>query len=149
MRQDPCQGKPAATLADRLHSVAVHLLRRIRRVDRASRLSGPALSALSVIVHGGPMPLGALARAEQVRAPTMTRLVQGLQRLGLVAVHTDRDDRRRRQVTATAAGRRLLQVGRARRVVAVAEVLEGLTLEQRRQLVRALDILERRLPSTD
>ena len=48
-------------LADRLHSAAIHLLRRLRREDDASGLPAPQLSALSVIVFGGPITLGALA----------------------------------------------------------------------------------------
>jgi hypothetical protein len=65
----------AEAIADRLHSAAIHLLRRLRREDATSGLSAPRLSALSVIVFGGPLTLGELANAEQVRPPTMTRLV--------------------------------------------------------------------------
>jgi len=62
-------------LADRLHSAAIHVLRRVAREDTASGLGGPALSALSVVVFGGPLSLGKLAEAEQVTPPTMTRTV--------------------------------------------------------------------------
>jgi len=58
------QRKPPDTaleLADRLHSAAIHLLRRLRRQDDASGLPAPQLSALSVIVFGGPITLGDLA----------------------------------------------------------------------------------------
>ena len=42
-------------IADRLHSAAIHLLRRVRQQDTATG-EGPArLSALSVLVFGGPM----------------------------------------------------------------------------------------------
>src|SRR4051812_49977548 len=85
---------PAAALADRLHSAAIHLLRHLRKEDDASGLSAPRLSALSVVVFGGPLSLGALARAEQVRPPTMTRIVTGLQRDGLVTRKGDLRDRR-------------------------------------------------------
>ena len=68
----------AATLADQLHSAAIHLLRTLRKEDDSSGLSAPRLSALSVVVFGGPLTLGQLARAEQVRPPTMTRIVTGL-----------------------------------------------------------------------
>ena len=63
---------PTTELADRLHSAAIHLLRRLRREDDASGLGAPQLSALSVIVFAGPITLGALARAEQVRPPTIS-----------------------------------------------------------------------------
>src|SRR4029078_8011313 len=71
-------------LADALHSAAIHLLRTLRREDDASGLSAPRLSALSVVVFGGRPPLREPARAEQVKPPTMTRIVTGLERAGLV-----------------------------------------------------------------
>ncbi|HEX9111775.1 MAG TPA: MarR family transcriptional regulator, partial [Terriglobales bacterium] len=60
-------------VADRLHSAAIHLLRYARKQDVLSRQGPARLSALSVLVFGGPMALGQLARLEQVKAPTMSR----------------------------------------------------------------------------
>ena len=71
----------ADAVADRLHSAAIHLLRRLRREDDASGQSAPRLSALSVLVFGGPQTIGALAAAEQVRVPTMSRVVAALGRV--------------------------------------------------------------------
>ncbi len=56
-------------VADRLHSAAIHLLRRLRRTDEATGLSPARLSALSVVVYAGPRTLGELAGIEQVRPP--------------------------------------------------------------------------------
>src|SRR4051812_13969754 len=81
-------------LADHLHSTAIHLLRRLRPEDAASGLPGRSLSAMSVIVCGGPFTLGALAAAEGVRPPTMTRLVERLLSEGLIARTVDPADRR-------------------------------------------------------
>lgn len=133
---------PTAVLADRLHSAAIHLLRRLRREDDASGLPAPQLSALSVIVFGGPVTLGQLAAAEQVRPPTITRLVGELETAGLVTRETDLADRRVVRVSATARGARLLHEGRARRVASLAESLRRLPPKQRSTLVRALPILE-------
>src|SRR5690349_19544850 len=105
-----------AVVADRLHSAAIHLLRRLRREDDASGLSAPRLSALSVVVFGGPTTLGALAAAEQVRPPTMTRVVQSLEHDGLVKRESVEGDARSVLITATPRGVRLLREGRARRV---------------------------------
>src|SRR5439155_5106157 len=107
---------PVRTVADRLHSAAIHLLRRLRVEDKAIGLTGPRASALSVIVFRGPIAMGALAEAEQVRAPTMTRLVTSLEHARLVRRISDRDDGRVQLVEAMAAGKRLLQKGRSRRV---------------------------------
>src|SRR2546426_11655231 len=71
--------------ADRLHSAAIHLLRRLRVRDRESGMGPAQLSALSGLgLGGGPRSLGELAEAEQVRPPTMSRIVAGLVRAGLV-----------------------------------------------------------------
>src|SRR5688500_12017326 len=99
-------------VANRLHSAAIHLLRRARRVDAEALLPAPQLSALSVIVYAGPITLGALAAAEQVRPPTMTRLIVSMQEAGLVKREADAEDRRVVRIVATAKGRRLLEEGR-------------------------------------
>src|SRR5437868_10351956 len=98
----------AADLADRLHSAAIHLLRRLRREDDASGLPAPQLSAMSVIVFGGPITLGRLAQAEGVRPPTMTRLVEALAGAGLIVRTVDASDRRVVRVEATTKGKKLL-----------------------------------------
>jgi DNA-binding MarR family transcriptional regulator len=130
-------------LADRLHSAAIHLLRRLRREDAASGLSAPRLSALSVIVFGGgPVTLGQLAAAEQVRPPTMTRLVNALEAEGLVTRHADPADGRVTYIKATAQGQALLRAGRTRRVAALAQQLAGLSAADRDVLARAASVLD-------
>lgn len=133
---------PAADLADRLHAAAIHLLRRLRREDDASGLPAPQLSALSVIVFGGPITLGALAAAEQVRPPTITKLVAALEADGLVERETDDADRRIVRVKATARGTKLLQEGRRRRVAALTTSLAALSAAERAKLTAALPVLE-------
>ena len=110
-------------VADSLHSAAIHLLRSVRRVDVASGLTAARLSALSVLVFGGPTTIGRLARAEQVSAPTMTRLVQALEREGLVTREAEEGDARAVRVRATAKGRRILVRGRERRVAELVRLL--------------------------
>src|ERR1700740_1558314 len=88
-------GRPElAEMADRLHAAAIHLLRRLRVRDRESGIGPAQLSALSVLGFGGPRSLGELADAEQVRPPTMSRIVSGLQREGLVKREATEDGRR-------------------------------------------------------
>ncbi|MGD8319672.1 MAG: MarR family transcriptional regulator [Gemmatimonadota bacterium] len=137
------QLSPAGTeeIADRLHSTAIHLLRRLRTEDDATGLTAPRLSALSVIVFGGPITLGDLAEAEQVRPPTISRLVRDLEEDGLIRVRPDPSDGRVRLAEATARGRRLLRDGRARRVARLAADLDGLDEEDRATLARAAEIL--------
>src|ERR1700691_1338667 len=124
-------------VADRLHSAAIHLLRHARRQDAKARQGPARLSALSVLVFGGPMALGQLAAAEQVKAPTMSRMVAGLRRAGLAQIETDSKDARRIRVTATIKGERLLQQARARRVRLLAKTLSGLREPEMETLLRA------------
>ena len=132
----------AEALADQLHSAAIHLLRQLRREDDASGLSAPRLSALSVAVFGGPLTLGQLAAAEQVRPPTMTRIVTGLEKDGLVQRTGDARDRRLTQIQATAKGRNVLAAGRARRVEKLAATVRQLRGTELAQLKRGVQLLE-------
>ncbi|HSE12542.1 MAG TPA: MarR family transcriptional regulator [Rudaea sp.] len=135
---------PATTeLAERLHSAAVHLVRRVRREDAAMGLPPAQASALSVLVFGGARTLSALAQTEQVKAPTMTRIVDALERAGLARRQADARDRRKLSIAATAAGVRVMQQGRARRVKALARLLSSLGRSQRATLNAAVAVLAR------
>ena len=134
--------RTAETVADRLHSAAIHLLRRVRKQDTAMG-EGPArLSALSVLVFGGPMTLGQLAAAEQVKPPTITRIVKGLEHSGWVRRSPDSKDARRARVRATAKGVRLLQRGRRMRIEYLARQLKTLRERDLSALNDAVGILE-------
>jgi DNA-binding MarR family transcriptional regulator len=130
-------------VADRLHSAALHLLRRLRTEDDALGVSPPRLSALSVVVFAGPIGIGALAAAEGVAAPTMTRLVDGLERDGLVRRRSDPADARGVLVEPTATGKRILTKGRRQRVRTLAEGLAGLTSQELADIRRGADLIER------
>ena len=129
-------------IADQLHSAAIHLLRKLRKEDEGSGLNAPRLSALSVIVFGGPIALGDLAAAEQVRPPTMTRIVNALEEQGLVLKKQNKNDGRSTLLSATPAGKKLLMEGRARRVHALAKQIAALSREQRSTLQEASEILK-------
>jgi DNA-binding MarR family transcriptional regulator len=130
-------------VAERLHAAAIHLLRRLRRQDDAMGLTPARASALSIVVFGSRVTIGQLAQAEQVTAPTMTRLVVGLERDGLIRRDSDPNDGRVVWLQATAKGRRILHGGRRRRVAALAADLAALTAAERNVLAAAIDILER------
>ena len=128
--------------ADRLHSAAIHLLRRLRVRDRESGVGPAQLSALSVLVlGGGPRLLGELAEAEQVRPPTMSRIVAGLVRAGLVRRGKTEDGRRIR-LEATAKGTRILQEGRQRRVESLAQALSSLPEADRLRVAELTELLD-------
>ncbi len=132
----------AMVVADRLHSAAIHLLRRVRKQDGATG-EGPArLSALSVLVFGGAKTLGELAAAEQVKPPTMSRIVAGLARSRLIEITADRQDARRMRIRATAKGTRLLQKGRKLRITYLASHLDQLAPQELARLGEAMEILQ-------
>ena len=132
----------AEGIADKLHSSAIHLLRQLRKEDEASGLSAPRLSALSVVVFGGPLTLGQLAAAEQVKPPTMTRIVTGLENDGLVQRLGDLHDRRLTLIQATRKGRKVLAAGRARRVEKLASAVRRLSATELAELARATQLLD-------
>ena len=126
--------------ADQLHSAAIHLLRRLRVRDRESGIGPAQLSALSVLVFGGPRSLGELADAEQVRPPTMSRIVSGMVGAGLVKRQATEDGRRVR-LEATAKGTKVLWEGRRRRVEALAHALASLGETERERLRELAELL--------
>jgi DNA-binding MarR family transcriptional regulator len=137
------RSRSTEALADALHSAAIRLLRRLRRVDDETGLSPARLSALSVIVFGGPLRITDLARAEQVRTPTITPIVASLEGAGLVTREVDQGDGRASVLRATAAGRDVMARGRARRVEALTAELRRLPAADRDILRRAADLMQR------
>lgn len=131
-----------SALADRLHSLAIHLLRRIGRGDDEAGLSAPRLSALSVIRYRGPISLTELAKAESVTAPTMTRLVHALVKAGLVEKSGDEKDNRVVLLRATETGQHTLEIARARRLAALDALLAQLEGPERKVVEDAVSVLE-------
>jgi len=128
-------------LADRLHSAAIHLLRRARRSDPLTGATPAQLSALSVLMSG-PKTLGELAAAEQVRAPTISRLAAEMERIGLIRRREDSSDGRVVRVEMTAKGRRVLGKGRDLRIADIEGRVQRLDPPQVATLERAVDIIE-------
>src|SRR4029079_18648906 len=107
---------PKRHAADRMHSAAIHLLRRVRVADDQSMGMTPARrSALSVLVFLGPQSLSQLATAEEVTPPTMSRLVATMEKDGLVRRERDPGDGRVVRLHATAKARRMAERGREKR----------------------------------
>jgi len=129
-------------LADGLHSAAIHLLRLVRPQDRAAGLGPAQLSALSVLVFGGSMSLRRLADIEQVKPPTMVRIVQGLVERQLAVSRADPSDARKISISATRRGGSLMRRARARRVQALAEMLAQRPDAELSQLRAVVEILK-------
>src|SRR5918911_5658133 len=82
-----------AELAGRMRLVVTRLGRRVRR-QAGGDLTPSQASALSSIGRLGPLTLGELSAVENVRPPTLTKVVAALEEQGLVARHADPRDRR-------------------------------------------------------
>jgi DNA-binding MarR family transcriptional regulator len=132
-------------IASRLHSAAVHLLRTVRSDDPAMDLTPARVSALSVLVFGGPRSLGELAAVEQVTAPTMSRLVSWLEGAGYVAREARAEDGRVVTVRATPKAVRTLEAGRQRRVQHVRTLFDRLSDAEWSRLEKAVALIERAL----
>lgn len=132
-----------STVALRLHAAAIHLLRTVRSQDRQLGLSPARLSVLSILVFGGPRTLTQLAAAEQVAAPTMSKLVAGLERNGYIARKPARADGRSWVIHATGKARRVLHKGRQRRVDLLTKLLGEATGTEWETIERAVVVIER------
>jgi DNA-binding MarR family transcriptional regulator len=128
-------------LADALHSTAIHLLRQLRVEDRASGIGPAQLSALSVLVFGGSMSLKQLAEIEQVKPPTMVRIVRGLVDQRLATSRADRTDARKIHISASARGRTVMLRARYRRVEALARMLAERSKAERAEMANVVSIL--------
>jgi DNA-binding MarR family transcriptional regulator len=135
--------------ADRLHSAAIHLLRNVRASDVETGVSPARLSALSVLYFGGARTISELAAAEQVRLPTMSAIVRGLEDEGLVRRAPDERDRRVVRMHVTPRGRNLLLRARGRRVDNLEERLRSLEAEELQTLARAAELIEQALAATE
>ena|SRR5215469_2384144 len=145
---NPWPGRPGDTesleaVASALNSGAIHLLRSLASVDRLAGLTPARLSALSVIVFGGPRPLGELAAAEGVAGPTMTRIVDGLVAGGLAERRPDPRDGRAALIAATAPGEDLMRAAAGRRISAIADAISELPAADRRRLAASAGLLDR------
>ena len=130
-----------------LHSNAIHLLRRVRTEDSAMGIGPAQASALSVVVFGGPLTLNELAEAEQVRPPTMSRVVEALVREGLVRREANKSDRRSVIISATDKGTKIIHEGRHRREKRLIKLLSQVEADEIRCLGKASRILSRILVS--
>jgi DNA-binding MarR family transcriptional regulator len=138
---NPPRDPDPVDVAERIHSAAIRLLRYVRRADVAAGVSAPQLSALSVLVFSGPQTMTRLASAEQVRLPTVSRLVADLESKGLVIRRSDPDDRRVSRVFPTKKGRTMLEESRKRRIARLVQALGHLSKTQLAALAAAADTL--------
>ena len=79
-----------------------------RRLVERCQLTFPQLTALREAERLGGASIGALARAVHLSQPTVTGIVQRLEKRGLVERRRSLDDRRSSSIHVTATGRELI-----------------------------------------
>jgi DNA-binding MarR family transcriptional regulator len=148
--QDPTTQDTASelALANTLRPTIARLARRLRQQDQTGL--GPTMTATlaSIAKHGGPTH-GELAAIEQVAPPTITAVVDKLEKLGLVTRQTDVTDRRVTRVRVTPIGIEQLDEVRSRRTSWLASQLAALTDDERRRLADAADVLAKLVDVAD
>jgi DNA-binding MarR family transcriptional regulator len=137
----PDADNDARALALRWNIVAVHLMRRLRKVDLAIGLPTAQASALSILTFAGPHTVTELADFEQIATPTMTRIVTALEARGLARRTRDPQDGRLVRVIATEEGRALIEAGRRRRIERLEAAFAALAPAERATLAGAAQIL--------
>lgn len=135
--------------ANMIHSAAIHLLRRLRKTDETSGISAARLSILSVLVFTGDKTPGELAQIEQVKPPTMTKLIQGLETDGLVIRRVHAGDKRASRIRVTAKGRRKLIKAQKLRIQTLSELMQSLDPEEIQTLTDASLLMEKLSASRD
>ena len=130
------------SLASRLNSATVHVGRALRASADTHGLAAEQRSALSVIYFAGPIRMGALAAAERVGAPAMTRTVLILEAAGLARRGRDPNDERGVLVSVSRKGAETVAKGRDDRVRRIAAALRVMPAESRRRLRASVGDLE-------
>jgi DNA-binding MarR family transcriptional regulator len=131
-------------LAPRLRLAVTRTARRLRQ-EGGGELGPTQTAALATIERHGPLGPSELAQLERIAKPTATRVVNRLERAGLIERTRDPLDGRCSILTATAAGTEMLREIRARKTAYFARRLDELDDEDVAALERAVAALERML----
>src|SRR5215472_11603351 len=124
--------------AEALYLTVQHLGRLLRDVDVACGISNARFSVLVHLAFHGVNNVGELAAAERVSRPAMTRLVQDMEKSGLVRRGADSSDGRGVLVKLTTRGRAIMRRVRNKKITLVLKQLENLEPDSRRHVRLAL-----------
>ena len=130
-----------APLANELRLAIHRLTRRLRQQHPTHDLTLTQISALAIIWREGPITAGELATREQVRPPSITRVVDGLESAGVVVRKNNPSDGRQVLVEITQEGVGRMESYVEARAAWLAQQLAGLSAKDRETLHRAALIL--------
>jgi len=132
-----------AELAGELRLAVHRLTRRLRQENPPDDLTLSQISALAVVFREGALTAGDLAAAEQVRPPSMTRMIAALETSGMVERTTNPADARQVMVSITDRGRSTMETYIQLREQWLTEQLADLSDDELATLKRACDLLVR------
>ena len=138
----PSRTKSQTDVASRVRFAVMRLSRQLRQQNEDVGVTPSGVSALSSIDRLGPVTLGRLAAIERVRPPSITKIVDRLEELGMVRREVDPADRRSSLVHLTADGSRYLTESRSRKTAYLASRLAKLPADELALLEAALPVLE-------
>ncbi|MCC2307232.1 MarR family winged helix-turn-helix transcriptional regulator [Cellulomonas chengniuliangii] len=130
-------------LAGDMRVAVFRTARRVRSERGSADLSDSQFSVLAWLHQNGPMAPGALAERQHVQPPSMTRTVNSLVELGLVAKGEHPTDKRQVVVSLTDAGTAEVRETRRRRDEWLTRRLASFTPEERATLAEATVLLRR------
>ncbi|MCU6479842.1 MarR family winged helix-turn-helix transcriptional regulator [Arthrobacter sp. A2-55] len=131
----------AGLLAAELRVAIMRSSRRLRAEAASRDISPGQYSVLAAILHG-PLTVGQLAEREMIQAPSMTRIVNGLESAGYVTRGENPLDKRQVLVQITGDGSAILRKARSRRTQWLAKRVAALSPEERETLREAARILQ-------
>jgi DNA-binding MarR family transcriptional regulator len=142
---------PSADAALRLWMAISRLRARLRAEtgSRPMRFSILQLAILQRLLDNGPLTAAALADDQHVTHQAIAQNVAALEEASMVARARDDSDRRKVLISATAAGRELLETSRAARKAWLFRAIEDVVgVDEQEDLLKAIGLLER-LASAD
>ena len=132
-----------AALAGELRLAVHRLTRRLRQENPPDDLTLSQLSALAVVYREGPLTAGDLAGIEQVRPPSMTRMIAALEAVGMVSRGGNPLDARQVLVEVTELGSSTMQTYIQRREQWLTEQLSDMDPEDLETLHQASALLDK------
>jgi len=138
----PLRRTPTNLTANLAEAVLVQWARQFRNIENETGLTAERLELLALLDHDGPLTAGDLAEGLRVTRPAISRMVSGLEEVGLVRRSTNVLDGRSVVARITPAGRRMLNRGRANRVKAMAVRMRGRSERELSQIDTGLRLLE-------
>jgi DNA-binding MarR family transcriptional regulator len=128
--------------AERAYALVLHWARRLRDVDRELGVTPARFSALAALAFRGSMSVTELAAFERTKPPAASRLVADMEAAGLVRRSGHPEDGRSVRIEISAAGRRLVERVRRRKIALFERHLALLEPAERALATRTVGLLE-------